>query len=188
MALPRDASAANDFRHLTTSLGSSPPFEKQGVSGTSPKPSTPQKQTAAQGVGSQRGGKTEVKAANFRDSEYVRAGLSAIAKSDCPHDGLIGGPESRDTTSASRSSSVTVISNLHRESLIGHRGPISAPDAKKYPPVTFDPRVLPSRATLARKWPALKINRFTGRWRDDASGASGADVASLLAFLGEGAR
>ncbi len=102
------------------------------------------KQTAAQGFGAQRGGKTEVKAANFRDSDYVRDGLCAIAKSAFPHAGLIGG--------------------------------------------TFDPRLLPSRATRARKWPALKINRFTGRWRDDASGASGADVASLLAFLGEGAR
>ena len=121
---------------------------------------TPQKQTAAQGVGSQRGGKTEVKAANFRDSDYVRAGLSAIAKSDCP-----------------------------RDALIGDRGPVSAPDAKRLPPVTlFDPRLLPSRATLARKWPALKINRFTGRWRDDASGAHGAEVASLLAFVGECAR
>jgi len=120
----------------------------------------PQKQTAAQGVGSQRGGKTEVKAASFRDSDYVRAGLSAIAKSDCPHDGLIG-----------------------------DRGPVSAPDAKRLPQVTlFDPRLLPSRATLAKKWPTLRINRFTGRWRDDASGATGADVASLLAFLGEGAR
>jgi hypothetical protein len=99
---------------------------------------TPQKQTAAQGVGAQRGGKKEGKAANFRDSDYVRDGLCAIAKSAFPHAG-------------------------------------------------FDPRLLPSRATLARKWPALKINRFTGRWRDDASGASGADVASLLAFLGEGA-
>jgi hypothetical protein len=109
------------------------------------------KQTAAQGVGAQRGGKTEVKAANFRDADYVRDGLCAIAKSTCPHAGLIGGPESQSSE-------------------------------------TFNPRLLPSRATLARKWPALKINRFTGRWRDDASGASGADVASLLAFLGEGAR
>ncbi|PPC88959.1 MAG: hypothetical protein CTY36_16270 [Methylocystis sp.] len=78
---------------------------------------------------------------------------------------------------------------MHHESLIADRGAGSAPDAERTPPVTiFDPRLLPSRATLARKWPALKINRFTGRWRDDASGAIGADVASLLAFLGEGAR
>ncbi|PWB90684.1 hypothetical protein C5688_09165 [Methylocystis sp. MitZ-2018] len=72
--------------------------------------------------------------------------------------------------------------------MIAARDPVSAPEAKRYPPVTFDARLLPSRATLARKWPALKINRFTGRWRDDASGASGVDVASLLAFLGEGGR
>jgi len=47
---------------------------------------------------------------------------------------------------------------------------------------------MPSRAALARKWPKLRINRLTWRWRDDASGAYGSDVASLLAFLGEGAR
>jgi hypothetical protein len=46
---------------------------------------------------------------------------------------------------------------------------------------------LPSRATLGRRWPALKINRYTGRWRDDASGANGLDIASLLAFLEGGA-
>lgn len=150
----------------------------------------PQKQTAAQGVGSQRGGKTEVKAANFRDSDYVRDDLCAIAKSGCPHAGLIGDSESRsaERLPASRSRSVTVISNLHRESLIAARDPVSAPSAKRFPPVTFDPRLLPSRATLARKWPALKINRLSGRWVDDASGARGDDIASLLAFLGEGAR
>lgn len=47
---------------------------------------------------------------------------------------------------------------------------------------------LPNKAALARKWPALKINRLTWRWCDDASGAKGADLGSLLAFLGEGAR
>jgi len=55
------------------------------------------------------------------------------------------------------------------------------------PPAT-NSQVLPNRATLARRWPALKINRYTGHWRDDASGAHGPDIASLLAFLGEGAR
>lgn len=155
VALPRDASAANDFRHLAPSLGSSLPFEKQGVSGTSPKPSPPQKKTAAQGFGAQRGGKTEVKAANFRDADYVRDGLCAIAKSTCPHAGLIA-----------------------------DRGAVSAPDAERSsPPVTFDRRLLPSRAAPARKWPRLRINRLTWRWRDDASGAFGADVASLLAFI-----
>jgi len=150
----------------------------------------PQKETAAQGVGAQRGGKFQTKAANFRHAEYVRAGQSAIAKSACPHAGLIGGPESQsaERPPASRSGGVTVISNLHHESLIAERGALSGPDAKRYPPVTFDPRLLPSRATLARKWPALKINRFTGRWRDDASGARGDDITSLLTFLGEGAR
>jgi hypothetical protein len=87
----------------------------------------PQKESAAQGVGSRRGDKTKAKAANFRQAGYVGAGVSATAK-------------------------------------------------------------LPSRASLARKWPALKINRLTWRWIDDASGARGDDIASLLAFLGEGAR
>jgi hypothetical protein len=149
-----------------------------------------QKETAAQGVGAQRGGKFRTKAANFRDSDYVGGGLCAIAKSDCPHAHLIGDPESRsaERLPASRSRSVTVISNLHRESLIAARDPGSAPSAKRFPPVTFDPRLLPSRATLARKWPALKINRLTGRWVDDSSGARGDDITSLLAFLGESAR
>ncbi len=98
------------------------------------------KQTAAQGVGAQRGGETEVKAANFRDSDYVRDGLCASAKSGCPH-------------------------------------------------ATFNPRLLPSRATLARRWPRLKINRLNWKWVDDASGARGDDLKSLLAFLDdEGAR
>jgi len=47
---------------------------------------------------------------------------------------------------------------------------------------------VPSRATLARKFPKLKINRLTWRWIDDATGARGDDVRSLLAFLAEGAR
>ncbi|PWB90920.1 hypothetical protein C5688_08640 [Methylocystis sp. MitZ-2018] len=72
--------------------------------------------------------------------------------------------------------------------MIAARDPVSSPNAKRYPPVTFDPRLLPSRATLARKWPALKINRKSGRWCDDASGAKGEDLQSLLAFLAEGAR
>lgn len=157
-------------------------------------PPDPGNETAAQ-LGEAGGGKTNGKAGNLQAREYVRAGLCAIAKSGCPHASLI---ESRATerppanlpkvASASQSRSVTVISNLHHESLIADRGAVSAPDAKRLPPVTFNPRLLPSRATLARKWPALKINRFTGRWRDDASGAPGADVASLLAFIGEGAR
>jgi hypothetical protein len=47
---------------------------------------------------------------------------------------------------------------------------------------------LPSRAALARRWPELRINRLTWRWRDDATGARGEDLLSLLAFLSEGSR
>lgn len=47
---------------------------------------------------------------------------------------------------------------------------------------------LPSRATLARRWPGLRINRLTWCWRDDATGAKGEDLLSLLAFLSEGSR
>jgi hypothetical protein len=47
---------------------------------------------------------------------------------------------------------------------------------------------LPTKADLARKWPKLRVNRYNGRWRDDASGARGDDLQSLLTFLGEGAR
>jgi hypothetical protein len=87
-------------------------------------PPEPEKQTAAPtGIGS--GGKIQAKAANFRKSEYVGAGPSAITK-------------------------------------------------------------LPSRAVLARRFPKLRLNRFTGAWCDDASGAHGRDVGSLLAFLEQG--
>lgn len=47
---------------------------------------------------------------------------------------------------------------------------------------------LPSRVTLARQWPGLKVNRYTGAWRDEATGAKGGDIQSLLAFLREGSR
>jgi hypothetical protein len=47
---------------------------------------------------------------------------------------------------------------------------------------------LPSRATLARKWPRLRINRLSGRWADDATGARGDDFESLLDFLREAGR
>ena len=47
---------------------------------------------------------------------------------------------------------------------------------------------LPSRVTLARRWPALKVNRLTWRWIDAASGERGEDLQSLLAFLGSGGR
>ncbi len=42
---------------------------------------------------------------------------------------------------------------------------------------------LPSRATLARRLPGLRINRLTWRWRGDATGAGGDDIESLLTFL-----
>lgn len=44
---------------------------------------------------------------------------------------------------------------------------------------------IPSRAVLARKWPSLKLNRYTGAWRDDATGARGDDVETLLAVSRE---
>jgi hypothetical protein len=48
-----------------------------------------------------------------------------------------------------------------------------------------DLQQLPSRATLARRFPRLRLNRFTGAWRDDASGAKGNTIESLLKFIGE---
>ncbi len=45
---------------------------------------------------------------------------------------------------------------------------------------------LPSRTTLARRWPGLRINRLNYRWVDDATGAKGDDIESLLAFLNTG--
>lgn len=42
---------------------------------------------------------------------------------------------------------------------------------------------LPSKATLARRWPRLHVNRLSWHWRDDATGASGVGQESLLAFL-----
>lgn len=47
---------------------------------------------------------------------------------------------------------------------------------------------LPSRATLARRWPRLRVNRLTWRWRDDATGAKGDNIESLLLFFEEGTR
>lgn len=52
----------------------------------------------------------------------------------------------------------------------------SRPDLKK----------IPSRQMLARRWPRLRVNRLTWRWREDGSGAKGDDVESLLAFLEKG--
>jgi hypothetical protein len=53
-------------------------------------------------------------------------------------------------------------------------------------PAKQDPQALQSRATLTRRWPCLRVNRQTWRWRDDASGAHGDDLGSLLVFLNEG--
>ena len=47
---------------------------------------------------------------------------------------------------------------------------------------------LPGRAVLARRWPALRINRLTWRWIDDATGARGDDLESLRDYIGGGAR
>ncbi len=56
------------------------------------------------------------------------------------------------------------------------------------PPKKYSQASLPSRATLARQKPALKVNRLTWRWRCDASGANGDGLDSLLAFLNTGGR
>lgn len=45
---------------------------------------------------------------------------------------------------------------------------------------------LPSRAALTRRWPLLRLNRYTGAWRDDATGTRGEDLGSLLVYLNEG--
>ena len=48
-------------------------------------------------------------------------------------------------------------------------------------------KAIPSRAALARRWPSLRLNRFTGRWRDDASGARGDTLRRALLRLSNGA-
>ena len=46
---------------------------------------------------------------------------------------------------------------------------------------------LPSKATLARRFPKLRVNRLTGRWVDDASGREGRRRSrALLAFINGG--
>jgi uncharacterized protein YqiB (DUF1249 family) len=44
---------------------------------------------------------------------------------------------------------------------------------------------IPPRAVLARRWPKLRINRFTGKWLDEKTGRRGDDLASLSRYLGE---
>jgi hypothetical protein len=45
---------------------------------------------------------------------------------------------------------------------------------------------LPSKTTLARHFPALRINRYTGRWVDDATGARGDAIETLLSYIAGG--
>jgi hypothetical protein len=47
---------------------------------------------------------------------------------------------------------------------------------------------IPPRALLARRWPKLRVNRFTGRWLDEKTGRRGDDLASLASYLGEARR
>jgi hypothetical protein len=56
------------------------------------------------------------------------------------------------------------------------------------PPKQDPQALLLSRAALARRWPSLRFNRYTGAWRDDATGAKGDNIESLRAFLSEGGR
>ncbi len=65
---------------------------------------------------------------------------------------------------------------------------LEAVSSEIIPPKQDLQALLPGRATLARQWPGLKVNRLTWRWVDDASGARGDDLQSLLTFLGEGSR
>lgn len=65
---------------------------------------------------------------------------------------------------------------------------LAAVTSENNPPKKYSQASIPSRATLARKWPALKVNRLTWRWRDDATGAKGDGLDSLLVFLSAGGR
>jgi len=47
---------------------------------------------------------------------------------------------------------------------------------------------IPPRAILARRWPKLRVNRYSGKWLDEASGARGDSLASLVAYIGGEAR
>jgi hypothetical protein len=64
---------------------------------------------------------------------------------------------------------------------------LAAVDNSEISPSGLNLKELPSRAVLARRWPGLRINRLTWRWRDDATGARGDNFQSLLSYLGEGA-
>lgn len=65
---------------------------------------------------------------------------------------------------------------------------LASRDNSDHKPSAPNLKELPSRVALARRWPGLRINRLTWRWRDDASGARGEDLGSLLVFLNEGGR
>jgi hypothetical protein len=62
---------------------------------------------------------------------------------------------------------------------------LAAVDNSKISTSRLNLKELPSRATLARRWPGLKVNRLTGRWVDDATGARGDTIESLRIFLSE---
>lgn len=47
---------------------------------------------------------------------------------------------------------------------------------------------IPPRAVLARRWPKLRVNRFTGRWLDEKTGRRGEDLTSLSRYLEEARR
>lgn len=68
------------------------------------------------------------------------------------------------------------------------RHSLAGVDDRDHTHTATQPQELPGRATLARRWPGLKVNRLTGRRVDDATGARGEDLQSLLTFLSEGSR
>ncbi len=47
---------------------------------------------------------------------------------------------------------------------------------------------IPGKAALARRFPRLRVNRLSGRWRDEATGERGDDFASLATFISGGRR
>jgi hypothetical protein len=48
---------------------------------------------------------------------------------------------------------------------------------------TTTAQLIPPRATLARRFPRLRVNRLSGKWCDDQTGERGDDTPSLLAYL-----
>jgi hypothetical protein len=81
-----------------------------------------------------------------------------------------------------------VIDGIHTKEAGRGRRPASEftfASARRKPHAPSLQAKLPSKATLVRRWPRLKVNRLTGRWVDDATGARGEDIQSLLVFLNE---